>query len=66
MKLTDTLRSSSIAELLGHRSEYKNMNVWLDDKQGDQIGRNFAIWVIFYGVGRFFSIKNSPMVCAKF
>ncbi len=26
--------------------------------QGDQIGRNFAIWAIFYGVGRiFFVIK---------
>jgi hypothetical protein len=22
--------------------------------QGDQIGQNFAIWVIFYGVGRIF------------
>jgi hypothetical protein len=22
--------------------------------QGDQIGRNFAIWAIFYGVGRIF------------
>ncbi len=23
--------------------------------QGDQIGRNFAIWAIFYGVGRIFN-----------
>jgi hypothetical protein len=35
-------------------------------RQGDQIGRNFTIWVIFYGIGQFFSRKNSPMICAKF
>ncbi len=33
-------------------------------KQGDQIGRNFAIWVIFYG--KIFSRKNRPMIWAKF
>ena len=26
--------------------------------QGDQIGRNFAIWAIFYGVGRFFFLEK--------
>ncbi len=30
--------------------------------QGDQIGRNFAIWAIFYGIGQFFYRKNSPMI----
>ncbi len=34
--------------------------------QGNQIGWNFAIWAIFYGVGQFFSRKNSPMICVKF
>ncbi len=35
--------------------------------QGDQIGRNFAIWAIFYGVGRiFFLEKVAPMIWAKF
>jgi hypothetical protein len=24
------------------------------NNQGDQIGRNFAIWVIFYGIGQIF------------
>jgi hypothetical protein len=38
----------------------------IDYKQGDQIGRNFAIWAIFYGIGQFFSRKNSPMIWAKF
>ena len=28
--------------------------------QGDQIGRNFAIWAIFYGVGRIFFQKKQP------
>ncbi len=23
-------------------------------KQGDQIGQNFAIWVIYYGIGQIF------------
>ncbi len=32
--------------------------------QGDQIGRNFAIWAIFYG--KIFSRKNRPMIWAKF
>ncbi len=27
-------------------------------KQGDQIGRNFAIWAIFYGVGRMFFLEK--------
>ena len=26
--------------------------------QGDQIGRNFAIWAIFYGVGRIFFLEK--------
>jgi hypothetical protein len=26
-------------------------------QQGDQIGRNFAIWAIFNGIGRFFIEK---------
>jgi hypothetical protein len=34
--------------------------------QGDQIGQNFAIWVIFYGVGQIFFRKNRPMIWAKF
>jgi hypothetical protein len=29
-------------------------------RQGDQIGRNFAIWAIFYGIGRIFFYKKSP------
>jgi hypothetical protein len=33
-------------------------------EQGDQIGRNFAIWAIFYG--QIFSRKNCPMIWAKF
>jgi hypothetical protein len=36
----------------------------LDGKQGDQIGRNFTIWAIFYG--EIFSRKNCPMIWAKF
>jgi len=28
------------------------------EEQGDQIGRNFAIWVIFYGVGRIFFVEK--------
>jgi hypothetical protein len=28
--------------------------------QGDQIGQNFAIWVIFYGIGQIFFYKKSP------
>jgi hypothetical protein len=30
----------------------------LEWKQGDQIGRNFAIWAIFYGVGRIFFLEK--------
>ncbi len=26
--------------------------------QGDQIGRNFAIWAIFYGVGRIYILEK--------
>ena len=26
--------------------------------QGDQIGRNFAIWAIFYGVGQIFFLEK--------
>ncbi len=26
--------------------------------QGDQIGRNFAIWAIFYGVGQIFFVEK--------
>jgi hypothetical protein len=29
-------------------------------RQGDQIGRNFAIWVIFYVIGQMFFLKKSP------
>ena len=29
-------------------------HVFVQYNQGDQIGRNFAIWAIFYGVGRIF------------
>jgi hypothetical protein len=29
--------------------------------QGDQIGRNFAIWAIFFGIGRIFFQKKSPI-----
>ncbi len=29
-------------------------------KQRDQIGRNFAIWAIFYGVGQIYFQKKSP------
>jgi hypothetical protein len=32
----------------------------LENNQGDQIGRNFAIWVIFYGIGQIFILKKSP------
>ena len=28
------------------------------EEQGDQIGRNFAICVIFYGVGRIFFVEK--------
>jgi ribosomal protein S14 len=28
--------------------------------QCDQIGRNFAIWAIFFGIGRIFFWKISP------
>ncbi len=49
------------ARIPGREKSGKNENT-----QGDQIGRNFAIWAIFYGVGRFFNRKNSPMICAKF
>jgi hypothetical protein len=27
---------------------------YVAQQQGDQIGRNFAIWAIFYGVGQIF------------
>jgi len=27
-------------------------------QQGDQIGQNFAIWAIFYGVGRIFFLEK--------
>jgi hypothetical protein len=36
----------------------------MEPQQGDQIGQNFAIWVIFYG--EIFSRKNRPMIWAKF
>jgi hypothetical protein len=26
--------------------------------QGDQIGQNFAIWAIFYGVGQIFFVEK--------
>jgi hypothetical protein len=31
-----------------------------EHQQGDQIGRNFAIWAKFCGIGRIFSRKKSP------
>jgi hypothetical protein len=37
-----------------------------DCKQGDQIGRNFAIWAIFMVLDEIFSRKNHPMIWAKF
>jgi len=27
-------------------------------REGDQIGRNFAIWAIFYGVGQIFFVEK--------
>ncbi len=32
--------------------------VHLGKIQGDQIGQNFAIWAIFYGVGRIFFLEK--------
>ncbi len=48
--------------MLGQRQEYKMYLLGNSSKteghgQGDQIGQNFAIWVIFYGVGQFFIEK---------
>ena len=31
-----------------------------DDYQGDQIGQNFAIWAIYYGIGQIFFYKKQP------
>ncbi len=30
----------------------------LGQKQGDPIGQNFAIWAIFYGIGRIFFLEK--------
>jgi hypothetical protein len=35
-------------------------------KQCDQIRRNFANWAIFFGVWRFFSEKQIPMIWTQF
>jgi hypothetical protein len=34
------------------------MAAHLGSHQCDQIGRNFAVWVIFFGVGRIFFFKK--------
>ncbi len=35
------------------------------DNQGDQIGQNFAIWAIFYGIGQNFFYKKLPNDLSK-
>ena len=41
------------------RGEYpQNVLSSLGRRQGDQIWRNFAIWAIFYGVGRIFFLEK--------
>ncbi len=32
--------------------------LWRVEEQGDQIGRNFAIWAIYYGIGQIFFEKK--------
>jgi hypothetical protein len=44
--------------LIHKHGHFKTQNT--SDIQGDQIGRNYAIWVIFYGVGQIFFYKKLP------
>jgi hypothetical protein len=37
---------------------YDDRNVFIIQAQGDQIGRNFAIWAFFYGVGQIFFVEK--------
>ncbi len=52
---------SLVARALGpsNRLEHSLLmpNFFLHHWQGDQIGRNFAIWAIFYGVGQIFFLE---------
>jgi hypothetical protein len=34
----------------------------LGSRQGDEIGRNFAIWAKFFGIGEFFLEINRQMI----
>ncbi len=41
-------------------SQVSRARFYLREAQGDQIGQNFAIWAIFYGIGQIFISKKSP------
>ncbi len=43
-----------------HKNIFKFSRSEANPGQGDQIGQNFAIWAIFYGVGQIFFSKKSP------
>ena len=47
-------RDSHYSTCLGNLGKYHDQGKY----QGDQIGRNFAIWAIFYGVGRIFFVEK--------
>jgi hypothetical protein len=55
-------REQEVVERLGRGEGRQDRLQKQTNGQRDQIGRNFAIWAIFLGVGRIFFKKKSPKI----